>query len=54
MKPKNCSGYDGISMKIIKSVKNILADPLAMTIKSNASYRYFSSSPKNSQSHSHI
>ncbi len=32
MKPKTSSGYDGISMKIIKSVKNILAYPLAMII----------------------
>ncbi len=32
MKPKTSSGYDGISMKIIKSGKNILAHPLAMII----------------------
>ncbi len=32
MKPKTSSGYDGISMKIIKSVKHILAHPLAMII----------------------
>ncbi len=32
MKPKTSSCYDGISMKIIKSVKNTLADPLAMII----------------------
>ncbi len=32
MKPKTSSGYNGISMKIIKSVKNILADPLDIII----------------------
>ncbi len=32
MKAKTCSGYNDISMKIIKSVKNILAYPLAMII----------------------
>ncbi len=32
MKPKTSSGFDKISMKLIKSIKNVLAEPLTIVI----------------------